>query len=215
MIVTLGRQAWAALSQEVAADLAPIFETGKAALGPEGATMAGKSLQKLSLSSSRSAQDVADIVVLLDAAGQHDAAVNAAGALRQVPFTGNQTIFEPIRQVFALAYRRFVLGGLPDAAAWERLLSFAENGGEPGPVVIREATTRRLNGLLLRRYREADLTTGSPAAHIANICAEIRELVTMWALGGSETWTRPTIDAEISHNIDALRRLGAINPSTE
>jgi hypothetical protein len=213
MIVALDRHAWATLSRTVATDLAPIFETGSTALGPEGVKMADSSLRKLSLSSSRSVQDVANVVVLLDTAGQHEPAINAAESLRRVPFTGNQTVFEPIRQAFALAFRRLTLHRSPDARVWEPLLSFAENGGEPGPVVIREATARRLNGLLLRRYWRADLISGSRGVHVANVCAEIRELVTMWALGGSATWTRPTIDDEIAGNIDALRRLGGIKPA--
>jgi hypothetical protein len=209
VIEKLDRAAWSRLSEAAAADLAPIFADGQAALGAEGQKLARKSLPKLSLSAARAVQDVANIIVLLDASGQYTAAVSAVDKLRPVPFTGNQTIFEPIRQMFALAFRRLSLLGSPEAKSWEPLLSFAENGGEPGPVVIREATTRRLAGQLLRQHWRGD-PTGVRAAHIANICAEVRELVTMWALGGSAAWPRPKIDEEIGHNVDTLRQLDAV-----
>jgi hypothetical protein len=210
MIESLNRQAWVELSERVVGELAPIFMTAQPKLGPEGQKLISKVLQKVSLANSRSTQDIANIIVLLDSAGNTHSAIRAAGCLRRIPFTGNQTIFEPMRQVFALAFRRLTLEGSPDAATYKQLLSYAENGGEPGPPVIREAMERRLDGVLLRHYCHEDLTSRPRAKHIANVCADIRELAVMWAFGGSATWPRSRIDNGIANCVDALKQLGAL-----
>jgi hypothetical protein len=215
MIAALDRNAWAALTQTITAELTPIIDAGRAGLGPVGDTMVTKAFRAPSLSKARSVEDLTNLIVLLDAAGQTEHAAHAAATLRQVPFTGNHTLYEPIRETFALAFRRATLSGSPDAAGWERLLSYGENGGAPGPLVIQDPMKLRLNGQLLRfDWKTGPVTGGAPAAHAANICIELGELATMWAFGGSTEWNRTRIDTEIDHNIAVLREFRVIGHPT-
>lgn len=76
------------------------------------------------------------------------------------------------------------------------LLSFPENGERPGPAVRPGAMANRLAGILIDTF---DYSFKPPlkSAEVTYLIARQRELMVMWAFGGSNEWPLPLIDAAI------------------
>lgn len=197
-----------ALSASVGQRFRDLFADGADFLGPVGVTLVNRALKSPSVAGQRKIEELAGTLVLADLAGRGQVLIAGAEVLREVPFTGNITDYEPVRQIFCGAYRRISETG-GDPGAFRNLISLPENGGPGEP--DKRAVKARAAGQLLHpptKSSAAQATGGNH--HVWNTCTEVLELYLMWAFGGNFRWSIAKIDAEIAAGAAILRNLRAL-----
>ncbi|MGH3787827.1 MAG: DUF6707 family protein [Pseudonocardiaceae bacterium] len=170
-----------------------------------------RGVKKLSLSSQRSINQFANSVFTLGLYRREATVIAVAKVLEAVPFTGNFTLYEPVRQVYALAYRLNNWKKNSYEVELGNYLTVPERGG-PGPVLMTAELRERCGGLLLRRPLLKGDRSDSPTLEVERYLLELRELAVMWALGGSKTWPREEIEKEIAADEAYLLSLDGMKP---
>lgn len=143
-------------------------------------------------------------VMLIGPGATADQLAELAEICRGIPFTGNYGIWDPVRAALSMSYRGLTIERDARAAEVERHLSFAENGEVPGPPITTGAMANRLNGLLISTFRR-EFTRPMSLPVFSYLIAKQRELMIMWAFGGSEVWPRERIDEELALCWDLLQ----------
>jgi hypothetical protein len=207
MTSVAGGTDWNALTAQVAGRFRALFADDF--LGPAGVRRVSSVLKTVSLNGPRKMEELTSLLVMADLAGHGDVLLVGAEALRPVPFTGNVSNYEPIRQIFCGAVRRAELTGA-DAAPYREMMSLPERG-EPGPPIKDGLIRQRAAGLLLKPpSKSAAVQATSGSHHIATVAIAVRELYLMWAFDGSFRWPRKKIDVEIDAAAAILRNLSAL-----
>lgn len=199
---------WAELSENITAEFQQLFAEADEYLGKAGVRAVQSALKSLSMKSESKVRNLTALLALADLAGHGAVLLSGADALRAVPFTGNVTIYEPIRLTFCGAARRAELeGGSKDPFA-----GLIELPGVDESAQGQDLLAQRASGLLLRPPSEsgAGEATSSIPQHIIITCMAVQELWLMWVLGGSQKWPRQRIDEELESAATILRRLNAI-----
>ena len=197
------------LTAAVALRFVDLFDGCGDYLGPLGERRVASVLRSVSLRGHRRMEELSSLPVLADLAGRPDVFLGCVEALRPVPWTGNYSIYEPIRQLFCGAVRRTELDG-GDPTPYRSMISLPETGapGEPAPS---SNIRSRTGGSAWKRGSGSSPTTERSGIHgLAITCMSVRELYVMWAFGGTFLFSRKRIDKEIATATFQLRELRAI-----
>ncbi|ORA55181.1 hypothetical protein [Mycobacteroides franklinii] len=136
--------------------------------------------------------------MLLSLVADTDSMYELAESARDIPFIGNYGLWSPCEATIAATYRVLAIADDSRATEVESWLSLPENGGMPGPPVVHQAMTNRLGGLLVEQIRSDVYSPPLNLPQFSYVIGKLRELSSMWAFGGSESWPRMRIDEEIS-----------------
>lgn len=197
------------LTAAVSGRFTELFEGCGEYLGPLGERRVTSVLKSVSLRGNRKIEELTSLPVLADLAGRPDVFLGCVEALRPVPFTGDFSIYEPIRQLFCGAMRRAELDGR-DPAPYRSMISLPEAGapGDPAPT---SQIKSRAGGSAWKRLGGSSASTERSGTHgLAITCMAVRELYLMWAFGGTFLFSRKKIDKEIDIATGQLRELRAI-----
>lgn len=210
--MNLSNEEWKSLSETIKVEFERLFADADTFLGKAGLRFVNTALKSVSVKAGASVNNLTALLVLADLAGRGDILLAGAEALRAVPFTGNVTVYEPIRQVICGAARRAQINGesgepfisqitLPGLEQW------SDTPGSKDELIL-----GRLDGELLEppsQNKTIDEVT-QPSYHIFNTSITVHELWLMWAFGGSQEWPRERIDSELEAAAKILRRCSAI-----
>jgi hypothetical protein len=130
--------------------------------------------------------------VLLSLIAPADVMYELAGVARDIPFIGNYNQWLPASATIAAAYRVLAVGADPRTREIEALLAL------PGHGASGDAMTNRLQGRLVDQIRSDAYAPPLKLPQFSYAIGRLRELSVMWAFGGSESWPRERIDAEIA-----------------
>lgn len=197
------------LTTAVAGRFAELFDGCGEYLGPLGERRVASVLKSISLRGHRRMDELTSLPVLADLAGRSDVFLGCVEALRAVPWTGDYSIYEPIRQLFCRAMRRAELDGT-DPGHYRSMISLPENGA-PGDPAPSSQIKSRAGGSAWKRLSASSSTIELSGTHgLAVTCLAVRELYLMWAFGGTFMFSRKKIDSEIDAATGRLRELRAI-----
>ncbi|MDM4762674.1 hypothetical protein QT381_06605 [Galbitalea sp. SE-J8] len=164
---------------------------------PVAAALA-KAARDVSFTKSAAVQRLSEATVRLSVYGRIDLAVALARTVAAVPFTGNVTLYEPIRQSVHVA----------------RL--FAQRAGDAAAVAVLDASVsipagwsplpNRLDGALLKRLQEQPerWERARDVDRASALLYDVTELATMATFGGSSAWPPARILEQIDASIDLL-----------
>lgn len=201
----LGAQTLKAASIELGPRLAELCDPAGTSI-PRGAakllTKAGRSIE---FSQAASVALILQAVAILAVYSEGDRAAEAARLLARVPNTGNLTVFEPLRSAIATA-----AWFQEDATRAAELQAIAVDGWPAHPT---RAKGRLLRNPLGRSADEKAQLAGYPAYYFAGEhLAEIEELASIAALGGSLSWSKKKVAAQIEANVAALHEVPGFEP---
>ncbi|MBB4856677.1 hypothetical protein HNP40_004100 [Mycobacteroides chelonae] len=186
------------LNGEIKPRLSALYNQCSSQLSKRGHQIVERAIKKGTVGGDVGMQLLFEPASLLSLVVNQDVLYDLAVVAKDIPFIGNYNQWLPASAAIAAAYRALVVADDPRAADVELWLSLPENDGHPGPPVVHQAMTNRLNGLLVEQIRSD--TYGQPLklAQFSYVVSKLRELSVMWAFGGSALWPRPRIDDEIS-----------------
>lgn len=196
MATDLTAAQWKTLTATVLDELGRWYEPRSADLAPAGRKITADALSRGGLRGGVQVRHLFEPAVLLAPTEPLERMFQLGDICRQVPFTGNYGIWEPIRATFATITRRCLMAGDSRSAMYEQLVCWPENGERPGPIVLTPPAVNRTNGLIVERLR-SDFSPPLRRQEFSHIIERIRELTVMWVLGGSERWPRRRIDVEL------------------
>ncbi|MEJ7647758.1 MAG: hypothetical protein WKF57_01730 [Nakamurella sp.] len=199
----------AELTAAVSDRFTELFDGCGAYLGASGERRVTSVLKSVSLRGSRKIEDLAALPVLADLAGRTDVFLGCVEALRPVPWTGDYSIYEPIRQLFCGAMRRAELSGM-DPAPYRSMITLPETGSPGDPSSTSELKSRATGDVWKRLLAGTEPGDRTGAYGLAVTCMEVLELYVAWALGGSFRFSRKKIDGEIDIAAGWLREMRAI-----
>lgn len=130
--------------------------------------------------------------MLLSLVAPADVMYELSTVARNIPFIGNYNQWLPASATIAAAYRVLDLNGDPRAVEVEECLKMPGHGA-PG-----EAMGARLQGRRVGKIRSDVYLPPLKLPQFSYAIERLRELSVMWAFGGSESWPRDRIDAEIA-----------------
>lgn len=193
----LSTQEWVSLNGKVIPELADWYRRHGTLLSKKGQKVVDRALSKGTFAGPTGSRRLLEPAILLESRVSIDDLYELATICRTVPFTGDYGAWEPIRATYATVYRALSKVDDPRASSIEELLSFPENGERTGPPVSGGAMTNRLNGILIDTF---DYTFTSPLTiqELSYLIEKLRELMVLWAFGGSSTWPRERICAAIA-----------------
>lgn len=208
----LSNAEWKELSANITTEFEQLFADAGTFLGKGGLRFLEKSLKSVSVKSERSVHNLTALLALADLAGRGDVLMAGAKVLLAVPFTGNVTVHEPIRQVKCGATRRARINGVSDEP-FASAITLPNLEIWPEKLELRDALlVLRANGDMLNPPSE-DMTiheVSAPSYHIENTSIAVRELWLMWIFGGGEDWPLTRIDTELDVASKIMRQFKAI-----
>lgn len=198
-----------ALTATVTERFTELFDGGEEFLGPLGQRRVRSVLTSVSLRGYRKMEELTSLPVLADLAGRPDVFLGCVEALRLMPWTGDYSVYEPVRQLFCGAMRRAELEGT-DPAPYRSMISLPELG-HPGEPVRNQNIKSRAAGMVWKRMVASSATNEKTGTYgLAITCLHVRVLYLAWAFGGSLFFTRAKIDGHIEAATTLLRELRAI-----
>lgn len=202
---------WKAETARVQGGFEEIFGDADRYMGKLGLKLRDSVLRNVGLQGDQKVIGLTALAVLADLAGEAPPFFQATDVLMQVPFTGNQTIYEPIRQLICGAYRRAEPGSA-EQQKYRRMITIAVPDNPPHEPVLDDLDRKRANGLLLERSA-AEFADVSPTIGILRgaVCNEVLELYLMWAFGGGQEWPMAAIDSEIDYCSEIVRKMTGIS----
>jgi hypothetical protein len=208
----LSNAEWKELSQSVTDEFMQLFAGADTFLGKGGLRFLETSLKSVSVKSEKCVGNLTALLALADLAGRGDVLMTGAKILLAVPFTGNVTVYEPIRQVMCGATRRARIDGVSDEP-FASAIKLPNLELWPEKLELRDRLlVERANGHLLNLPSE-DMSiheVSAPSYHIYNTSIAIHELWLMWVFGGGEDWPLARIDAELDAAAKIMRKVTAI-----
>lgn len=186
------------LNETVKAKLAVLYEESAPFFSARGMKIVDRAMKKGTVGSEQGMRLLFEPASLLVFGGSPNTLHDVAAIARSIPFVGNYSFWSPASEVIALAYRTLSQAGDSRANEVQLWLSVPENGGHDGPPVIHEAMKGRLAGNLLNHFNRVSYEPPLKLPQFSFVMAKLGELGVMWAFGGSETWPRTRIDAEIA-----------------
>jgi len=188
----------AELNDAVRPRLAAVYSRCAPLLSKRGRQIVDRALKKGTVGGDVGMQRLLEPAMLLSLVADGDAMHELATVVTDIPFIGDYGLWAPCEAVIAAAYRVLTREGDPRATEVELWLSLPENSGAPGPPVVHQAMTNRLNGLLAEQIRSDAYAPPLKLPQFSYVIARLRELSVMWAFGGSAAWPRERIDEAIS-----------------
>ncbi|MGR6978370.1 hypothetical protein [Mycobacteroides abscessus] len=188
----------AELNGEIKPRLHDLYEQCSSLLSKREHGIVDRAIKKGTVGGDVGIQLLFEPAMLLSLVATHDVLYGLAAVAKDVPFIGNYGLWSPCEATIAASYRLLTISGDPRATDVELWLSLPENDGHPGPPVIHVAMTNRLNGLLVEQIRSDVYKPPLTLPQFSYVIAKLRELSVMWAFGGSDSWPRTRIDAEIT-----------------
>lgn len=188
----------AGLNGEIKPRLSDLYEQSSSLLSKRGHQIVDRAIKKGTVGGDVGMQLLFEPAMLLSLVATQDVLYALAVVAKDIPFIGNYGLWSPCEATIASAHRRLTIGGDPRAADVELWLSLPENDVHPGPPVIHQAMTNRLNGLLVEQIRSDVYAPPLKLPQFSYVIAKLCELSVMWAFGGSEAWPRPRIDGQIT-----------------
>ncbi|WP_078311280.1 MULTISPECIES: hypothetical protein [unclassified Mycobacterium] len=188
----------AEINGEIKPRLSDLYEQSSWLLSKRGHQIVDRAIKKGTVGGDVGMQLLFEPAMLLSLVATQDVLYGLAVVAKDIPFIGNYGLWSPCEATIAAVHRLLTIGGDPRAADVELWLSLPENGGHPGPPVIHQAMTNRLNGLLVEQIRSDTYTPPLKLPQFSYVIAKLRELSVMWAFGGSDSWPRTRIDGEIA-----------------
>jgi len=200
-----GTQALKAVSADLAPRLAELFDPAGMAIPKKAASVVAKAAKSIDFAKDAKVGEITQALVILSVYGELDRAAEVARLLATVPNTGNLTLFEPLPAAIV-------------AAAWFQQSSSVT--AELESLAKKEWTplATRAKGILLRQplkrsaAEQADFEGYPPVYFASEYLADIEELAVMAFLGGSFSWNRKKITAEIDTLVAALYALPGFAP---
>ena len=186
------------LNETVKAKLAVLYEESAQLFSARGLKIVDRAIKKGTVGSEQGMRLLFEPALLLALDESSNTLYDVAATARSIPFVGNYSFWSPASEVIALAYRTLSHSDDTRASEVELWLSVPENGGHDGPRVIHEAMKGRLAGNLLNHFNRVSYEPPLKLPQFSFVIAKLGELGVMWAFGGSETWPRTRIDAEIA-----------------
>lgn len=187
----------AELNDAIKPRLAAVYDRCAPLLTRRGQQIVDRALKKGTVGGDVGMQTLLEPAMLLSLVADGDTLYELADVARSIPFIGDYGLWAPCEAVIAAAYRVLTLVGDPRATEVELWLSLPENGGEPGPPVVHQAMTNRLNGFLVEQIRSDAYAPSLKLPQFSYVIGKLRELSVMWAFGGSAAWPRERIDEAI------------------
>lgn len=178
--------------------LSAVYDTSAPLLSKRGQQIVDRAMKKGTVGGDVGMQLLFEPAMLLSLVADGDVMYELAAVARDIPFIGNHNQWLPAGATIAAAYRTLTVSGDPRADDVELWLSLPENEGVPGPPVVHDAMTNRLNGLLVEQIRSESYAPPLKLPQFSYVMGKLRELSIMWAFGGSQTWPRERIDREIA-----------------
>lgn len=188
---------WASINGEVIPQITDWYRSHQGVLSKRGLKALDRALSKATFAGPTGTKRLLEPAMILEHKVAPENLCQLAELCRQVPFSGDYGAWEPIRALNATTFRALREAKDDRADEIAALLSFPENGERPGPPVRAGAMANRLAGILIDTF---DYSFNAPlkAAEATYLIARQRELMVMWAFGGSNEWPLPRIDAAIN-----------------
>jgi hypothetical protein len=193
------------VSEERGPEVASILLAAAEGLPAGAAREVQKAAKDVAFSRSSSVELILDASARLAAYDRISDAVRLAEVLTAVPFTGDNTLYEPIRGCVHIATRFATTSGDSSAVSIQPFVSVPD-GWTPNPT--------RLEGraLTLPLDNPGQWAGMGPKYVASALLADVAELSTMWVFGGSASWSRDRIDAQIETSRSALGSLKGYAP---
>ncbi|MFH5227308.1 hypothetical protein [Antrihabitans spumae] len=173
-------------------------------LTPKGVKIVQRAVAKGSLAGDAACRILFEPAMLIGPRATVDELYELAVICREIPFTGDYGIWDPVRAALAVAYRGLTMTRDTRAIEVEQYLSFAENGERPGPPVTSGAMANRLNGSLMATFRR-EFVSPMTLPVFSYLIEKQRELMIIWSFGGSHVWPRERVDSELAVCADLLQ----------
>jgi hypothetical protein len=192
----------AELNDAVKPRLAALYDRAAPLLTKRGRQIVDRALKKGTVGGDVGMRLLFEPAMLLSLVADGDLLYEFAEVARSIPFIRDYGLWAPCEAIIAAAYRVLTVAGDPRADEVQSWLSLPENEGVPGLVVVHQAMTNRLGGLVVEQIRSDAYTAPLKLPQLSYVIAKLRELSVMWAFGGSTAWPRTRIEEEI----DAIRQ---------
>lgn len=203
MAVNLSNAESKKLNELVVPQLLEVYGEVRGAFTDAGWKLVERSLKKPLVTSDKGISRAFEPAMLLGFTTEVEVLWRLFEIGKQIPFWGNYAVWASVRALNATLYRKLSLGGDGRVVEVERYLSFADNGGKPGPPVFGDAMQNVLRGDLLQHYR-TEFESPIPAYLYSHFITRNRVLAVMWAFGGSAEWPRPALEAELARSADVI-----------
>lgn len=188
----------AELNAAIKPRLAAIYDQSAPLLSKRGQKIVDRAMKKGTVGGDVGMQLLFEPAMLLSLVADANVLYELAAVAKDIPFIGNYNQWLPASATIAAAYRALTLANDPRADEVEMWLSLPENEGIPGPPVVHEAMTSRLNGVLVDNIRSDVYRPPLKLPQLSYVIGKLRELSVMWAFGGSPAWPRERIDEAIT-----------------
>jgi hypothetical protein len=186
------------LNGAIKSRLSTLYNQSAPLLSKRGHQIVDRAMRKGTVGGDVGMQLLFEPAMLLSLIAGGDVLYELAAVARDIPFIGNHNQWLPAGATIAAAYRVLTIDGDPRATDVELWVSLPENDGVPGPPVVHQAMTNRLNGLLVEQIRSDAYAPPLKLPQLSYVIGKLRELSVMWAFGGSTTWPRERIDEQIA-----------------
>ncbi len=188
----------AELNGAVKPRLSAVYDRCAPLLSKRGHKIVERSIAKGTVGGDVGMQLLFEPAMLLSLVADGDIMYELAHVARDIPFIGTYGLWSSCEATIAGAYRLLTMADDPRATDVELWLSLPENGGTPGLPVVHQAMKNRLSGLLVEQIRSDVYMPPVTLPQFSYVIGKLREMSTMWAFGGSETWPRSRIDQQIA-----------------
>lgn len=186
------------LNASIKPRLSAVYEQCKPLLSGRGHKIVERAVAKGTVGGDVGMQTLFEPAMLLSLVADGSSMYELAEVARSIPFIGNYGLWSPCEAIIAAAYRVLTPANDPRRSQVESWLSLPENDGMPAPPVIHQAMANRLKGLLVEQIQSDVYAPPLKLPQFSYMIGKLRELSTMWAFGGSDTWPRTRIDEQIA-----------------
>jgi hypothetical protein len=195
-----------AFSDEVSPRLVELLDTSGLPLPRDVHRRAKTAAKSFSFTREVKLTQACEVVAFLAAYRQVERVGELARTMARAPYTGNATLYEPVRRAVHAGY--YFASRAGDAEAADDLRPY---------LLVPADFTRPpsyLAGELLRQWLDLPEEeaaeyrkhpgTSRPSYHAGMIAPDLLDLASMHVCGGSATWPRERIDAQVDANIAGL-----------
>lgn len=172
--------------------LSAIYEASACLFSKRGQQVVDRAIKSGTVGGDVGMQLLFGPAMLLSLVGPADAMYELAAVAKDIPFIGNYNQWLPASATIAAAYRALAVTGDPRAPDIEAWLALPGHGGSG------DAMANRLQGRIVEQIRSDAYASPLKLPQLSYVVGRLRELSVMWAFGGSESWPRERIDAEIA-----------------
>ena len=172
--------------------LQAVYEASASLFSKRGRQIVDRAMKNGTVGGDVGMQLLFEPAMLLSLVAPADVMYELGAVAKDIPFIGNYNQWLPASATIAAAYRVLAVTDDPRASATEAWLALPGHGNSG------DAMANRLQGRVVEQIRSDAYAPPLKLPQLSYVIGRLRELSVMWAFGGSESWPRERIDAEIA-----------------